>query len=267
MGPPDHAEAPGAEAPLQAVAASTSTRRARRGRARVRASNRACARRREGVVVSGVLIWVLSSVQWRLPCPRRRRDKRTTDRRSYSPPGARSDSVLLRRTGPASSPRPTWAPQPPGGSIDRPPDPHGTAGIAVGAGVLVLVLLVFGVRGCLDSRKERAFKDYVRDVARSCRSPTRRASPLRAAHEPGWRATWTSRTSSTRSETRRASSWTAPGHRPPRRARRAPSATCRDARVPARRRQPDRQELRTRSPPRATGAAAPRRSPRACRTS
>ena len=29
---------------------------------------------------------------------------------------------------------------------------------------MVLVLLIFGVRGCLDSRKERAYKDYVRDV-------------------------------------------------------------------------------------------------------
>lgn len=30
--------------------------------------------------------------------------------------------------------------------------------------MLVLILLVLGVRGCLDARKERAFKDYVRDV-------------------------------------------------------------------------------------------------------
>jgi hypothetical protein len=36
--------------------------------------------------------------------------------------------------------------------------------IAAGAGVLVLILLVLGVRGCLDARKERAIKDYVRDV-------------------------------------------------------------------------------------------------------
>jgi hypothetical protein len=36
--------------------------------------------------------------------------------------------------------------------------------IAAGAGLLVLFLLVVGVRGCLDARKERAFKDYVRDV-------------------------------------------------------------------------------------------------------
>ena len=31
--------------------------------------------------------------------------------------------------------------------------------------MIVLILLVLGVRGCLNARKERAFKDYVRDVA------------------------------------------------------------------------------------------------------
>jgi hypothetical protein len=36
--------------------------------------------------------------------------------------------------------------------------------VAGGAAVLVLILLVLGVRGCLDARKERALKDYVRDV-------------------------------------------------------------------------------------------------------
>jgi hypothetical protein len=34
--------------------------------------------------------------------------------------------------------------------------------IAIGGGLLVLVLLVFGFRGCLDARKERAMEDYVR---------------------------------------------------------------------------------------------------------
>jgi hypothetical protein len=34
--------------------------------------------------------------------------------------------------------------------------------IAIGAGLLVLILLVFGFRGCLDARKERAMEDYVR---------------------------------------------------------------------------------------------------------
>jgi hypothetical protein len=36
--------------------------------------------------------------------------------------------------------------------------------VAGGAAVLVLILLVLGVRGCLDARKERALKDYVRDT-------------------------------------------------------------------------------------------------------
>lgn len=36
--------------------------------------------------------------------------------------------------------------------------------IAVGAGLLVLVLLIFGFRGCLDSRKDAAINDWVRDV-------------------------------------------------------------------------------------------------------
>jgi hypothetical protein len=36
--------------------------------------------------------------------------------------------------------------------------------IAAGAGLLVIILLVLVIRGCLDKRKEQAFKDYVRDV-------------------------------------------------------------------------------------------------------
>ena len=36
--------------------------------------------------------------------------------------------------------------------------------LAAGAGLLVLILLVIGVRGCLNARNERAIKDYVRDV-------------------------------------------------------------------------------------------------------
>jgi hypothetical protein len=34
--------------------------------------------------------------------------------------------------------------------------------IAIGGGLLILVLLIFGFRGCLDARKERAMEDYVR---------------------------------------------------------------------------------------------------------
>ena len=37
--------------------------------------------------------------------------------------------------------------------------------MALGAGILVLILLVLGVRGCLNARQERAMKDYVRDVS------------------------------------------------------------------------------------------------------
>jgi hypothetical protein len=37
--------------------------------------------------------------------------------------------------------------------------------IALGAGLLVLILLVLGVRGCLDARKERSLRDYARDVS------------------------------------------------------------------------------------------------------
>ena len=37
-------------------------------------------------------------------------------------------------------------------------------GLALGAGLLVLILLVLGVRGCLDARKHRALSDYARNV-------------------------------------------------------------------------------------------------------
>ncbi len=36
--------------------------------------------------------------------------------------------------------------------------------LAAGAGLLVLIVFVLGVRGCLDSRKESAINDWVRDV-------------------------------------------------------------------------------------------------------
>jgi hypothetical protein len=36
--------------------------------------------------------------------------------------------------------------------------------IAAAAAFLVLILLIFGIKGCFDQRKERAFKDYVQDV-------------------------------------------------------------------------------------------------------
>lgn len=36
--------------------------------------------------------------------------------------------------------------------------------IAVGVGLLAAILLIFGVKGCIDSRREAAINDYVRDV-------------------------------------------------------------------------------------------------------
>ena len=37
-------------------------------------------------------------------------------------------------------------------------------GLALGAGLLVLILIVLGVKGCLNARKERALTDYARNV-------------------------------------------------------------------------------------------------------
>jgi hypothetical protein len=37
--------------------------------------------------------------------------------------------------------------------------------VAGGSGLLILILLVFGINGCLNSRKDRALKDYTRNVA------------------------------------------------------------------------------------------------------
>ena len=37
--------------------------------------------------------------------------------------------------------------------------------IAAGVGVLILILLVLGVRGCLNARKERAYENYVSDLS------------------------------------------------------------------------------------------------------
>ncbi|HEX6117445.1 MAG TPA: CARDB domain-containing protein [Solirubrobacterales bacterium] len=37
--------------------------------------------------------------------------------------------------------------------------------VAAGVGVLILILLVLGVRGCLNARKERSFENYVSDLS------------------------------------------------------------------------------------------------------
>jgi hypothetical protein len=36
--------------------------------------------------------------------------------------------------------------------------------VALGVGVVILILLLLGIRGCLDARKERGFENYVRDL-------------------------------------------------------------------------------------------------------
>ena len=37
--------------------------------------------------------------------------------------------------------------------------------VAAGAGIVVLLLLVFGLRSCLNSRKDSAYRDYNREVS------------------------------------------------------------------------------------------------------
>ena len=37
--------------------------------------------------------------------------------------------------------------------------------VAAGVGLLVIIVLVLGIKGCLNSRQEQALKDYNRDVA------------------------------------------------------------------------------------------------------
>ena len=49
-----------------------------------------------------------------------------------------------------------------------PPDPQTARirqGVALGVGLLVVILLVVGVRGCLNSAKKRGLRDYNRDVS------------------------------------------------------------------------------------------------------
>ena len=59
-------------------------------------------------------------------------------------------------------------PPPPGGR-PPPPDRHQQIvvrrAVAAGVGVLILILLVLGVRGCLNARKERSFENYVSDLS------------------------------------------------------------------------------------------------------
>lgn len=58
--------------------------------------------------------------------------------------------------------------------------------VALGGIVLILILLVLGVRGCLNARKERAFKDYVRDAAALVEESTQQSEQLFGVlREPG----------------------------------------------------------------------------------
>src|SRR4051794_21736225 len=50
--------------------------------------------------------------------------------------------------------------------------------IAAGAGLLVLILLIFGVKGCLDAQREQAFKDYVQDVDSLARESVQESNKL-----------------------------------------------------------------------------------------
>jgi len=60
-------------------------------------------------------------------------------------------------------PRPPRSP-PPRGPQSDPQTLLVRRAIAVGGGLLVLLLLFFGIRGCQASQKEQGFKDYVRDA-------------------------------------------------------------------------------------------------------
>jgi CARDB len=64
------------------------------------------------------------------------------------------DSLASR---PGRRPRPSRRPQRQQILIRR--------GLALGAGLLVLILIVLGVKGCLDARKHRALSDYARNVS------------------------------------------------------------------------------------------------------
>jgi hypothetical protein len=63
---------------------------------------------------------------------------------------------------PRRSPRPR-RPSAAGVTVD-PQTIRTRQGIAVGVGILVLILLLFGVRGCLNSAKKRGLRDYARNV-------------------------------------------------------------------------------------------------------
>ena len=59
-------------------------------------------------------------------------------------------------------------PRRPAGGVAAPPDPHTARirqGVAAGVILLVVILLVVGIKGCLNSAKKRSMRDYNRDVS------------------------------------------------------------------------------------------------------
>jgi hypothetical protein len=72
-------------------------------------------------------------------------------------------SFLDERDDQPRAPRPPRRPPPRGPNAD-PQTLLVRRAIAVGGGLLVLLLLFFGIRGCQASQKEQGFKDYVRDA-------------------------------------------------------------------------------------------------------
>jgi hypothetical protein len=59
-------------------------------------------------------------------------------------------------------------PRRPAGGLAAPPDPQTARirqGVAAGVILLVVILLVVGIRGCLNSQKKRSLRDYNREVA------------------------------------------------------------------------------------------------------
>jgi hypothetical protein len=58
--------------------------------------------------------------------------------------------------------------RPAGGGVAAPPDPQTARirqGVAAGVILLIVILLVVGIRGCLESAKKRSLRDYNRDVS------------------------------------------------------------------------------------------------------
>ena len=97
-------------------------------------------------------------------------------------------------------------------------------GLALGGGLVLLILIVLGVKGCLDARANRELSDYARNVAQIVEET---AADEQERSSNGWktRATPRSPTSSTRSTpTAAPSTPTRPGSTSS-----APPATCRRA--------------------------------------